>query len=205
VNIHIIRNTAQKVEQMNRKRRNSDNFWDMGFNEIFEAFTEEFNQMRNNFNSEFKENGPITFGYSMRIGPDTDYKPEVRQWGNVNDYRQKQGLPALEWPVQENINPQIQSASMSDNFVDIIEEDDSIKIIVEIPGFTKENLTIEVSEDGQELILHGKTDRREINQIVKLPSRIKPELTKSTMVNGILEIRSKKQKTTEKRHQLRID
>ena len=190
---------------MNIKRRNSDNFWNMGFDEIFEAFTEEFNQMKNNFNSKISENGPITFGYSMRIGPDTDYKPEVRQWGNLNDYRQKQGLSALEWPFQKNIKPQIQPALTSDYFVDIIEQDDSLKIIAEIPGFTKENLTIEVSEDGQELILSGKTDTREINQVIKLPSRIEPEVTKSTMLNGILEIRSKKQKTTEKRHKLRID
>lgn len=205
MNIYLIENSKQKVKQMNRKRRNSDNFWNMGFDEIFKAFTEEFNQMKNVFDSEFSENGPITFGYSMRIGPDTDYKPEVRQWGNLNDYSQKQGLPTREWPFQKHLKPQIQSTSMSDYFVDIIEEDDSLKIIVEIPGFIKENLTIEVSEDGQELILQGKTDTREINQVVKLPSRIKAELTKSTMVNGILEIRSKKQKTTEKRHKLRID
>ncbi len=141
----------------------------------------------------------------MRIGPDTNYKPEVRQWGNLDSQLKKQGLPKLEWPFQKNLEPQIQSASKNEYFVDIIEEGDSFKVVVEIPGFTKENLTIEVSENGQELVLQGKTETREINQVVKLPSGIKPELTKSTMVNGILEIRSKKQKTTEKRHQLRID
>ena len=190
---------------MIRKRRNIDNFWNLGFDEIFEVFTEEFSQVRESFNSEFTENGPITFGYSMRMGPDTDYKPEIRQWGNLNDYRQKQGLPTVEWPFQKNVKPQIQSALTSDYFVDIIEQDDSFKIIAEIPGFTKENLNIEVSEDGQELILKGKTDTREISQVIKLPTRIEPKLTKSTMINGILEIRSKKQKTTEKRHKLRID
>ena len=190
---------------MNKKRRNYDNFWNMDFNDIFKAFTEDFNQMKGNFNTEIGETGPITFGYSMRIGSDTDYKPEIRQWGNLNDYRQKQGLPAIEWPFQKNLNPQIQSAPLSDYFVDIIEEDESFKIIVEIPGFTKENLKIEISEDNQEIILQGKSDTREIDQVVELPSRIDPKQTKSTMLNGILEIRSKKQKTTEKRHQLRIE
>ena len=190
---------------MNKKRRNYDNFWNMDLNDIFKAFTEDFNQMKGNFNTEIGETGPITFGYSMRIGSDTDYKPEIRQWGNLNDYRQKQGLPAIEWPFQKNLNPQIQSAPLSDYFVDIIEEDESFKSIVEIPGFTKENLKIEISEDNQEIILQGKSDTREIDQVVELPSRIDPKQTKSTMLNGILEIRSKKQKTTEKRHQLRID
>jgi HSP20 family protein len=205
VNILKIETTKLKVKSMNRKRRNFDNFWNMGFNEIFEAFTEEFNQKRDIFNSELSENDPVTFGYSMRIGPDTDYKPEVRQWGNLNEYRQKQGLPVIEWPFQKELKPQIQSSTSSEYFVDTIEEDDSIKVIIEIPGFTKENISIEVSEDGQEMILQGKTDSREINQVVKLPSRIDPKQTKSTMLNGILEIRSKKQKTTEKRHKLRID
>ncbi len=190
---------------MNRKRRNFDNFWNMGFDEIFEVFSEEFNQMKGNLNSELFENGPITFGYSMRLGPDTDYQPEIRQWGNLNDYRQKKGLPAIEWPFQRQINPQIESESLNDHFVDIIDEEDSFKIIVEVPGFTKENLKIEISEDNQEIILQGKSDTREIDQVVKLPSRIDPKQTKSTILNGILEIRSKKQKTTEKRHQLRID
>jgi len=190
---------------MNKKRRNYDNFWNMDLNDIFKAFTEDFNQMKGNFNTEIGETGPITFGYSMRIGSDTDYKPEIRQWGNLNDYRKKQGLPAIEWPFQKNNEPQIQSASLSNYFVDIIEEDDLFRIIVEIPGFTKENLKIEISDGNQEIILQGKSDTREIDQVVELPSRIDPKNTKSTMLNGILEIRSKKQKTTEKRHQLRID
>ncbi len=190
---------------MNKKRRNYDNFWNMDLNDIFKAFTEDFNQMKGNFNAEMGETGPITFGYSMRIGPDTEYKPEIRQWGNLNEYRQKQGLPAYEWPFQTDLKPQIQSSQLDDYFVDIIEEEDSFKIIVEIPGFTKENLKIEISDGNQEIILQGKSDTREIDQVVELPSRIDPIHTKSTMLNGILEIRSKKQKTTEKRHKLRIE
>ena len=190
---------------MNRKRRNYDDFWSMDFSEIFKAFNEEFNHFKRNSDTEMSENGPITFGYSMRIGPDTDYKPEIRQWGNLNDYRQKQGLPAIEWPFQPKLNPQIESKHLNDYFVDIIEEEDSFKIIVEIPGFTKDKISVEVSEDNQKLILQGKSETREINQVVKLPSKIDPKQTKSTMLNGILEIRSKKQKTTEKRHKLRID
>ena len=190
---------------MNKKRRNYDNFWNMGFNEIFKAFNEEFNQITRNFDTEFSENGPITFGYSMRVGPDTDYKPEIRQWGNLNDYRQKQGLPALEWPFNNSTKPLIEPAPLNDYFVDIIDEEDTFKILVEIPGFAKDDLAVEVSEDNQEIILKGKSATREIDQVVKLPSRIDPKQTTTTMLNGILEIRSKKQKTTEKRHKLRIE
>ncbi len=194
---------------MNRKRRFVDEFWNFDLNDIFRSFNEEFNTSMNESKNEYAEDGPITFGYSMRIGPDTDYKPEVRQWGNLNDYREKIGLPQFDmFPInsQSPESPQISSKSVNtDRFVDILDEDDSLKIFVEVPGFTKESLSIEVSASGLELTLQGKVDTREINQVIHLPSKIEPKQTKSTIRNGVLEIRSKKQKTTEKRHKLDIE
>ena len=191
---------------MNRKRRNFDNFWNFDFTDIFKSFNEEFNTSLKGMNREYTEDGPITFGYSMRIGPETDYRPEVRQWGNLNDYREKRGLPQLEMIPTHRETPQISSKSASsDRFVDILDEDDSLKIIVEVPGFTKDNLNIEIDESGLELTINGKADTREINQVVHLPSKIEPKQTKSTIRNGVLEVRSKKQKTTEKRHKLNVE
>ena len=191
---------------LNRKRRLFDDFWNFDLTDIFKSFNEEFNMSQKDMNSEFSEGGPITFGYSMRIGPDTKYQPEVRQWGNLGDYREKRGLPQIDMFPRLKENPQISSKSFTaDRFVDILDEDDSLKILVEVPGFTKENLKIEIDESGLGLSLQGKADSREINQVIQLPSKIEPKLTKSTIRNGVLEIRSKKQKTTEKRHQLNIE
>ncbi len=191
---------------MNRKRRLFDDFWNFDLTDIFRSFNEDFETSIGEQKNEFTDGGPITFGYSMRIGPDTDYKPEVRQWGNLNDYRKKQGLPQFEmFPSLENRSHIPTKTSSTDRFVDILDEDDSLKIIVEVPGFTKENLGIEIDENGQELTLQGKADSREINQIIQLPSKIEPKQTKSTIRNGVLEIRSKKQITTEKRHKLSIE
>jgi HSP20 family molecular chaperone IbpA len=143
---------------MNRKRRFFDDFWNFNLTDIFKSFNEEFNTSMIDSDSKYNEDGPITFGYSMRIGPDTDYTPEVRQWGNLNDYREKKGLPQLDlFPVnsQSPRTPQIPAKSTNpERFVDILDEDDSLKIIVEVPGFTKENLNIDVNESGLELNLH---------------------------------------------------
>ncbi|MHA1977541.1 MAG: Hsp20/alpha crystallin family protein [Candidatus Hodarchaeales archaeon] len=191
---------------MNRKRRLFDDFWNFDLTDIFRSFSEEFNTSMNDINKEYNEGGPITFGYSMRIGPDTAYKPEVRQWGNLNDYREKQGLPHVELFSKHSESPQIASESTNpDRFVDILDETDSLKILVEVPGFTKESLNMEISESGLELSLNGKAGTREINQVIHLPSKIEPKQTKSSIRNGVLEIRSKKQKTTEKKHKLNIE
>ena len=54
-----------KVNNMDRKKRNFDNFWN--FNDIFRSFEEELSTLMRSGSSEFSENGPITYGYSVRI------------------------------------------------------------------------------------------------------------------------------------------
>ena len=191
---------------MDNNKRIRENFWNMSFKDLLNAFNDDFEREFQNTDSEYSEEGPITFGYSMRIGPETNYQPEVRQWGNLNDYRQKIGLPQVNWPFNQNTLPQNASRQKkSERFIDILDENDQLKIIVEVPGFTKENLSIEVSEEGSVLDLNGKAMNREINERIQLPSKIEPKETKSTIKNGVLEILSKKQKSSEKSHKLKID
>ncbi|MHA2174150.1 MAG: Hsp20/alpha crystallin family protein [Candidatus Hodarchaeales archaeon] len=191
---------------MDKNKRIRDSFWNMKFNDLFKAFNEDFEQFFKNNESEYSENGPITFGYSMRIGPETNYQPEVRQWGNLNDYRQKVGLPQFNELSNQNIlTHNVSKQEKSNRFIDILDEDEYLKVIVEVPGFTKENMSIEVNEDGSALVLKGKAENREIDEQIELPSKIEPKETKSTIKNGVLEILSKKKKSIKTLHKLKID
>lgn len=191
---------------MNRKRRSFEDIWNFGFDDVFRALNEEFNLQSQSNKMDYRENGPITFGYSMRIGPDTNYQPEIRQWGNLNDYRQKKGLPEIDTPFFNRLIPQIPSESnKSDRFVDIIDEEDTLKIIVEVPGFTKENLNIEINEDKQSIALTGEVGNRKIDETISLPSKIEAKQTKSTIHNGVLEILVKKITKAEKRQKIKIE
>jgi HSP20 family molecular chaperone IbpA len=76
---------------------------------------------------------------------------------------------------------------------------------VEVPGFTKENLSMEINHDGSEISLKGKSETRELNQSLVLPSKIEPKSVKSTITNGILEIRGKKTSENTDRYQLKIE
>ncbi|MFW9905974.1 MAG: Hsp20/alpha crystallin family protein [Candidatus Thorarchaeota archaeon] len=192
---------------MDRKKRNSDNFWNFNFNDIFRSFEEELSTLMRSGPSEFSKDGPITYGYSVRIGPDTNYQPEVRQWGNLNDYRRKQGLPELEIPLRRVSEPQLPTASTttSERVIDFIDEDNHLKIVVEVPGFTKETLAIDIDEDGSEITLTGISETRELNETIKLPSKIEVKSIKSTVNNGVLEIRGKKIKNSSQKFKVKID
>ncbi|MHA2304200.1 MAG: Hsp20/alpha crystallin family protein [Candidatus Hodarchaeales archaeon] len=191
---------------MNRKRRFFDNFWNFDLDEVFPSFDKEMNELMRS-SSEDEENGPISYGYSVRIGPDTNYQPEVRQWGNLNDYRRKKGLPEIEFPFKEigNFLPETSAENQSnERFVDFIDEDKNLRIIVEVPGFTKEDLSIDVNEEGTEISLNGKAEGKELNHTIQLPSKIEAKSTKSTIKNGVLEITGKKNESSSKVFRVKI-
>ena len=180
---------------MNDKKRFIDDFWGFNFNDLFKTFEEEFERLRETQSSKYVEGDPITHGYSVRIGPETNFQPEVRQWGNINDYRTQKGLPAIENPFMNFSRPQLESPENDQNStVDIIDEEKQIVIIVDVPGFTKHDLTIEVTEEGSQIQLVGKTARKKLDKIINLPSRIDPKSAKSSIKNGVLEIKAKKNK-----------
>ena len=193
---------------MDRKKiKNFENFWNFNFNDIFRSFEDELNTLIRSGSSEFSEKGPITYGYSVRIGPDTNYQPEVRQWGNLNDYRRKQGLPELEIPLRSTSEPQLPAAptTTSERFIDFIDEDNHLKVVIEVPGFTKETLVIDIDENGSEITLTGTSESRELNETIKLPSKIEVKSIKSTVNNGVLEIRGKKIENSLQKFRVKID
>lgn len=195
---------------MKRKKRFFDNFWSFNFEDMFSSFNEDMNELMKPSNSEYQEDGPISYGYSVRIGPDTNYQPEVKQWGNLNDYRLKNGLPEIEFPLTKIQNPQAQEVlpepDSTDRFIDFIDESKTLRIIVEVPGFTKANLSIDINEEGTEINLSGKSERKELNKTIKLPTKIEPKSTKSSINNGVLEIIGyKKNKSNKSTKKVRID
>jgi HSP20 family protein len=194
------------VIKLNRKRRFFDDFWNFDLDEVFPSFDKEMNELMRS-SSEDEENGPISYGYSVRIGPDTNYQPEVRQWGNLNDYRRKRGLPEIEFPFKEigNFLPETSAENHSnERFVDFIDEGKNLRIIVEVPGFTKEDLSIDVNEEGTEISLNGKAEGKELNHTIQLPSKIEAKSTKSTIKNGVLEITGKKNESSSKVFRVKI-
>ncbi|MEM2087470.1 MAG: archaeal heat shock protein Hsp20 [Thermoproteota archaeon] len=129
-----------------------------------------------------KEYGPFVYGYSVRIGPDG--KPVVREFGNVK----RKVSPAKPLEVKEAAEP----------LVDIITEEDQIKVIAEVPGVDKQDIKLNVV--GKTLSIRADSERRKYSKDVELPEEVDPKSAKASYRNGILEValsRIKKEKKGE--------
>lgn len=75
-----------------------------------------------------KEFGPLVYGYTMTIGPDG--KPRVEEFGNMKP-------PHILGPGSV-AKPLI--SGEREPLVDVITTDKEVKVTVEMPGVTKENI-----------------------------------------------------------------
>ncbi|MHC1566931.1 MAG: Hsp20/alpha crystallin family protein [Candidatus Syntropharchaeia archaeon] len=111
----------------------------------------------------FREIGkaePIVFGFSMTG------KPEF-------------GFPWVKFDAEER-KP----------FIDVIESDDEIRVVAEIPGVEKEDIKLSATETTLDIRASG--EKRSYSERVDLPSPVDPESSKASYKNGVLEVVLKK-------------
>jgi HSP20 family protein len=144
---------------------NDDQFFGMNFfNEIMKRMMEmdEGNQKMG-----AKSFGPYIWGYNMTVGPDG--KPRIKRFGNVKT------------PMNR-----IQQKKNDENLIDVFNEKDQVKIIVELPGVKKENIKVRATES--KVFINAKGDQEDHNAEKELSVEIKPKTASTKYKNGILEI-----------------
>ena len=124
-----------------------------------------------------REMGPIVYGYSVKIGPDG--KPEIRKFGNIDAFPNVLGGGLS---VKEEREP----------LVDVIKGSDEVRVVVELPGVSKEDL--HVTADESAVTVECVTGERRYQKRVELPQGVDPKSAKSSYKNGILEITLKQKK-----------
>jgi len=164
-----------------RRRRGRDPFFgdiDRMFHEMEKMMEEEFKNFTENVPKEYvkerklpdgstvRELGPFVYGYSMKIGPGG--KPEI-QLGNI-----KKSLKGPQ--VSEEREP----------LVDIVETNDEIRVVVELPGVEKSDIKLHGTEDA--LTISVDTPQSKYYKEVELPTKVKVRDAKSTYKNGVLEV-----------------
>lgn len=117
--------------------------------------------------------GKAVYGFSLKLG--LGGKPVIERFGNIK--ASKTGAVVAEF---------------REPLVDVIEEGDSLLVIVELPGVASENISIEVKEDILDLKAEAK-DRKYSKEIL-LPSPVDSDSLKSSYRNGVLEIKLKKKR-----------
>ena len=187
-----------------------------GFPDIFRGFDEMRREMEREFEEQFKdietkapkdlvreyetagggkvrEYGPFVYGYSMTIGPDG--KPKVREFGNVKSPSSSRGGGFSTRPL---------ISSERQPLADVTTTDKEVKVVVEMPGVSKENIKVNAYDNTVEVTT---TDPgRKYHEVVEVPPETDIETVKSTYKNGILEIIfKKKQQTKPKGKQINVE
>jgi HSP20 family protein len=184
----------------------SENWWNnwfgrswpffRGFSDVDELFRETEKRMEQEFKelsksaptelvrervlpdgSRVKSWGPFVYGYSVTLGPEGE--PQVREFGNVTS-KSMLGKPKID--VKEKREP----------LVDILESEDNINVIAELPGVAKEDINLTGTQKG--ITISVDTPNRKYFRELQLPCEVDLETAKSEYKNGVLEVVLKKKK-----------
>jgi HSP20 family protein len=142
-----------------------------------------------------KEFGPFVYGYSMTIGPDG--KPKVREFGNV-----KSPLHGGSSGGGSFTRPMI--SSEREPLADVTTTEKEVKVVVEMPGVSKEHIRINAYDNSVEIT--SDDPKRKYHQVIDLPTEADIQTAKSSYKNGILEIVfNKKEQTKPKGKQINVE
>lgn len=111
----------------------------------------------------------LYYGYSLTIGPDG--KPQVREFGNVRPTRTGQLEVGSREPFVETM---------------IDEKQNQLKVMAEMPGIRKEDISTEVTEKS--LTIRAEHGERKYDTTVSLDIEVDPNSAKAIYNNGVLEI-----------------
>lgn len=146
-----------------------------GFGLSGRDFERMFDEMQRSLSNALKDLGnvepgkPYMHGFSFKIGPDG--KPHVSEFGN------RPGKPTKGKPI---------FSDEREPLTDLIEESKTIAVTVEMPGIEKRDIDLRVTEN--ELEINVDTEKRKYHKIIPLPTSVKPQTTKATYKNGILDV-----------------
>lgn len=162
------------------KRKREDD-WRNEFEEFFENFGFDFDRFNERMmrmwdrmlkDSDVQTFGPYVYGFSYKIGPDG--KPVFEEFGNV---------PQGKISGRE---PRLLDKDVREPITDLTEDKDKIFITYELPGISKENIKLNVSEYN--ISLEVKDGPRKYFKSVDFNYELKPDTASAKFINGILDV-----------------
>jgi len=151
---------------MRKVRREDD------WNDLFHSFDDDFDVMRERMDRLMEAalrgtgSDPLVYGFSMRTG--SDGKPVVQEFGNVP----RGGAPP--------------DASCREPLTDVTEEDDKVRVIVELPGVDKQD--IDLRSQDSELTISVDTESKKFCKKLELPCEVLADSATAEYRNGVLTV-----------------
>lgn len=187
-----------------RRSRKRFPFYDNWFRNIDEMMEEIFKDMQKSIpNNLIKEEklpdgstvrrvGPVIYGYSVSLGPDG--KPIIREFGNVK--------PSMKSEAFGGRRPSLEVKAEREPLVDTIEEDETIKVVAEVPGVEKDEIDLDCTEKTITISVDSAT--KKYYKTVELPSDVDPTSAQASYRNGVLEVTLNKTKPKTKGRRIEI-
>lgn len=122
-----------------------------------------------------------TYGYTMYKGPDG--VPHVHEFGSGADAG-------------------ISTGDVREPLTDVTVEGDVVRIVVELPGVSKEDIILEGTDDSMTVSVDT---GRKFKKTVSLPTGIDPNSAKAEYNNGILEVTVNAAERTPKVKRISVD
>ena len=169
---------------MRKTRRDDD------WNDLFRSFDDEFDVMRERMDRLMEAalsgtmSDPLVYGFSMRTG--ADGRPVVQEFGNVP---RAGGLPP--------------DPSCREPLTDVVEEEDKVKVIVELPGVEKQD--IDLRAEDRQLTISVDTERKRFCKALDLPCDVLPDSASAEYRNGVLTVMLDKMPATPKGKKVEIN
>jgi HSP20 family protein len=88
---------------------------------------------------------------------------------------------------------------------DIIEEENEIIVVAEMPGCIKEKIELKATYNSITIIGHDEEGTKKFETTLDLPSKINPDRAKANFKNGILEIKLQKLNSQSNGKKINID
>ncbi|SRR5579884_848000 len=146
---------------------------DREFAEAEEMLNRMFRTIREVRPEDLATHFPYFYGYQVTVGPDG--KPHVREFGNIRP--STKGLVA----PSETREPLVDTA--------INEKDNMLTITAEMPGVTKQDIKVSVSESY--VSIHAEKGDKKYHTDIPVDVILDDKSAKATYSNGILELKIK--------------
>ncbi len=159
---------------MDRDERKRRVFFDKIFGiDAFQSMDEIFDCLNRiiGINIEYFEQNSFVYGFS--VNQRREEGPKIREFGNI--------------PTSEQIEiGDKRYLDIRKPLIDILETEDTLHVIAEIPGIEKENILLNATD----LILDIKTidGNPKYSELVELPVKVDPLSARATYKNGVLEV-----------------
>lgn len=159
---------------MSKKKANNEGSDEM---DLFGSFDDELAGMRERMDRIFEafmknelgaDRAPTVYGFSLQTSQEGE--PVMQEFGNsAGPARIGNGEPQEREPL-----------------IDVLESDDLVRVIVELPGVQKEDIRLDAHARSLEIEVDN--DAKQFHEEIDLPCDIQPNSVKASYKNGVLVI-----------------